>query len=344
MSKHLYTPARLWEPVTGPDSRLKDLRCRLCAHYCRIPDLEDGLCGVRRNWSGELFTRSASELAAANLDPVEKKPLYHFLPGSQTFSIGSFGCNFRCDFCQNSDISQYTPLWDNGGHAANPVWLVREAQRHGAASISYTYNEPTVFFELMQPTAALAHDEGLRNIMVSNAYMSPECFEQLDGLIDAANFDLKSFSGDFYQRYCGARLKPVLQTIERAVRSGWWVELTTLVISGLNDSTEELEALALHIRKNLGPDVPWHVSRFRPAYRMVEHPATGMESIARALEAGYKAGLNYVYAGNIPGHEAENTFCPSCRARIIARHGYRIGGDFSGICPECRVEVAGFWK
>lgn len=338
MSEPLYSPARLWEPEGS------SARCRLCAQYCLIAKGETGKCGVRKNRGGELLTRASDELAAVNLDPVEKKPLYHFLPGSNTFSVGSFGCNFSCAFCQNSDISQYDSRWESGGHAANPGALVRSAQKYGAASISYTYNEPTVFFELMRPTAALAHAEGLRNIMVSNAYFSAEAFAELDGLIDAANFDLKSFSDTFYKDYCGARLKPVLQSIGRAVKAGWWVELTTLLIPGLNDSKDELAALAAYIVNELGADVPWHVSRFHPAYKMTDRPVTSAESLELALEAGAKAGLRYVYAGNVPGHEAESTFCPSCKTRLIGRRGYNSEAGFMGICPDCGYEIAGYWK
>lgn len=338
MSAPSYGRAELWE-ACGDKTR-----CRLCARYCLLAAGESGKCGVRQNRDGELCTRCAGEVAAVQLDPVEKKPLYHFLPGSLTFSLGSFGCNFSCDFCQNSEISQYNPRWRGGGRAATPAGLVRAAEESGAASLSYTYNEPTVFYELLRPTAALARERGLHNVMVSNAFLSSEAFAGLDGLIDAANFDLKSFSDSFYQNYCGARLKPVLQTIERAVRAGWWVELTTLLIAGLNDDASELEALAAHIRRELGPDVPWHVSRFRPAYRMTDRPATPPASIERALEAGVKAGLKYVYAGNMPGHGAESTFCPHCGTRLIGRSGYDAQTGFSGACPECNSNIAGFWK
>lgn len=339
MSEPLYLPAELWEPGTD-----KSARCRLCAQYCLIAEGASGKCGVRKNRSGSLLTRAANEVAAVNLDPVEKKPLYHFLPGTQTFSVGGFGCNFSCDFCQNSDISQYHLRWESGGNFMNPARVVSAAQKYRAASVSYTYNEPTVFFELMRPSAALAHEHGLYNIMVSNAYMSPEAFKRLDGLVDAANFDLKSFSDGFYRDYCGARLKPVLQTIARAVKAGWWVEVTTLLIAGLNDGGKELDSLASYIYNELGPDVPWHVSRFRPAFRMLNRPVTPLESIERAMEAGLRAGLNYVYAGNIPGHEAESTFCPSCKARLIGRVGYNIQVGFSGVCPDCGFEISGFWK
>lgn len=339
MSEKQYSPARLWE---AQDDDI--VRCRLCAHYCSIDNDSVGKCGVRKNIGGSLFTRSANEVAAINLDPVEKKPLYHFLPGTFTFSFGTFGCNFACDFCQNNDISQYCRLWEEAGQKASPERLVQLAQKYKAASISYTYNEPTVFFELMQPTARMAHDTGLRNVMVSNAYMSPEAFKELDGLIDAANFDLKSFNDDFYKDFCGARLKPVLQTIKRAVRSGWWVELTTLVISGLNDSENELSEMAMFIAGELGADIPWHVSRFHPAYKMQDRPATNIASLERALEAGYKAGLKYVYAGNVPGHKAENTFCPVCKASLLERQGYTVAPGFSGLCPECGEVIVGFWK
>jgi pyruvate formate lyase activating enzyme len=307
---------------------------------------------VRGNFSGALYTAVGEYLAAVNLDPVEKKPLFHFLPGSLTFSVGSLGCNLHCEFCQNSGISQLSdacrqnPALIKPGHRADAHGIVKAALESGAASISYTYNEPTVFFELMQDTAGLALERGLRNIMVSNAYMSGECFSALDGLIQAANFDLKSFSPEFYRTRCKAELAPVLENIKAAVKSGWWVEVTTLLIGGLNDGPAELDALAGFIANELGPEVPWHVSRFHPAYLMRDRPATPVECIELALECGQKHGLRHIYAGNLPGHASESTLCPACSAVTLARHGYRTRalGEIRGRCPSCGQAVAGVWE
>lgn len=334
----LYTEAALWKKA-----RDGSVLCRLCACSCRLKDGESGKCRARLNRNGVLLTRAAGEASSIHLDPVEKKPLFHFLPGSLTFSIGGLGCNFSCRFCQNSEISQYSPRWQAISRAARPDTLVETAAASPARSLSYTYNEPTVFFELMAPCAALAKARGLRNIMVSNACLSRESFSALDGLIDAANFDLKSFSDEFYRKFCGARLKPVLQTIKRAARAGWWVELTTLIISGLNDSAPELDNLAAFIAGELG-QTPWHVSRFHPAYLMRDHAPTSTASLERALEAGYKHGLAYVYIGNVPGHAAEHTSCPSCKKVLLRRRGFSAEGDFAGLCPDCGASLPGVWR
>ncbi|MCL1889413.1 MAG: AmmeMemoRadiSam system radical SAM enzyme [Desulfovibrionaceae bacterium] len=330
--------AGLWEALPGGAAR-----CRLCAHYCRLAEGEISRCGVRLNRQGKLLTRNAGELAAINLDPVEKKPLFHFLPGSQTYSLGSFGCNFSCRFCQNSGISQGAARKSGSGQRVAPEKLLDAAVKSGAASLSYTYNEPTVFFELLAACARTAKDKGLRNIMVSNAYLSKEGFSALDGLVDAANFDLKSFSDAFYRDYCGARLKPALQTLKRAIRAGWWVEVTTLIISGLNDSREELDQLADFLASELGPDLPWHVSAFRPAYLMPDHQPTPVASLERALEAGSRRGLRYVYTGNAAGHDAESTYCPACKKKLIARLGFLARPGFSGVCPDCGLKTPGIW-
>jgi pyruvate formate lyase activating enzyme len=261
-----------------------------------------------------------------------------------TFSAGSLGCNFSCLFCQNSEISQYSARWSAIAQPASPAGLVEAALRHEARSISYTYNEPTVFFELMAASAALARERGLRNIMVSNAYLSREALDVLDGLVDAANFDLKAFSDSFYRDYCGARLKPVLQTLCRTVKAGWWVEITTLIITGLNDGEEELDNLAAFIAGELGPDVPWHVSRFRPAYKMLDRPPSAMASLERALEAGSRRGLKYVYAGNVAGHDAESTYCPQCKKKLISRRGFSVNPGFTSFCPLCGLRLPGIWE
>jgi pyruvate formate lyase activating enzyme len=338
-----FTPAKLWTKNEN------FVQCQLCAHYCRIKENTLGNCGVRANFGGELFTAVGNSLASINIDPIEKKPLFHFLPGSKTFSVGSLGCNLHCKFCQNSGISQLpgdfkSQLQKLGqGRKVTPKTLVAAALEHKTASISYTYNEPTVFFELMQATATLAKEQGIRNIMVSNGYMSAECLESLKDLIQAANFDLKAFSKDFYHSICGAKLDPVLRTLKATLKAGWWIEVTTLVISGVNDKKEELDALAAFIAEELGPEVPWHVSRFHPAYLMRDTPATRLASLERALESGKKHGLKYVYVGNLPGHSSESTFCPACGAVVLERIAYNTGIKGLGVCPGCNTKIAGVW-
>lgn len=331
--------ARLWRPLGGTK-----VQCRLCSHFCAVDDGERGKCGVRANLGGRLFTLVYDRIAAVNVDPVEKKPLFHFHPGHRTFSLATMGCNLQCDFCQNADISQppregRTPA----GQGAAPEQLVEAALDAGAASISYTYTEPTIFFELMQDTARLARERGLMNIMVSNGFMSTDCLDNLKDTIDAANIDLKSFNDDFHREHCGSRLAPVLDNLKKIVDMGWWLEVTTLVITGLNDSEEELDKMARFIARELGPQVPWHVSRFHPCYRMTDRPSTPVETVERAAEIGREAGLKYVYSGNIPGDDHESTYCPECRTRLIERYGFSVRSTAvrSGCCPECGLSVEG---
>jgi pyruvate formate lyase activating enzyme len=271
------TPALLWRT-------LKDntVQCRLCSHFCRIEEGKTGLCGVRRNNGGTLVTLSRNKVAALNLDPVEKKPLFHFQPGTSTLSIGTPGCNLDCLFCQNWTLSkpprQGRPL---EGQHIEPEEIIRLAKSSGAASVAYTYSEPTIFFELMLETATLARQEGLANIMVSNGFQSPECIDKLDGFIQATNIDLKSFREEFYRDICGARLKPVLENLVHIRRLGWHLEVTTLVIPGENDSDAELRDIARFLFSELGADLPWHVSRFHPCHRMTDHPPTPVETLRR---------------------------------------------------------------
>lgn len=340
-----FTEAGLWERLAKQDAAgVNYVRCGLCRQECQVAPGKYGQCGVRYNHQGSFFTAVGANVAAVNLDPVEKKPLFHFLPGTATFSIGTLGCNLHCRFCQNSDISQPFGSSRNPGRKADAWSIVKAALESGARSISYTYNEPVVFFELMRETASLAIEHGLRNIMVSNAFMSEGCFSELNGLIHAVNFDLKSFTNDFYRKICGARLEPVLENIKVAVKAGWWVELTTLVIPDLNDSMEELSGIASFIAHEAGRQVPWHVSRFHPSYKMLDTTPTGLDALERALEAGCKAGLDYVYVGNLPGHESESTFCPSCKEVVLERRGYRTRVNARGRCPKCATVIAGVWE
>lgn len=331
--------ARLWEALGGDA-----VQCRLCNHFCRIGDGERGRCGVRENQAGLLLTLVYDRVAAANLDPVEKKPLYHFHPGTQTFSFGTPGCNFSCSFCQNASLSQ--PPRAGGriaGHPATPESLLAAALECSAASISYTYSEPTVFFELAQDTARLAHGKGLKNILVSNGFMSRFCLDELAGLVDAANIDLKAFTEEFYRERCGGKLAPVLENLKRIRALGWWLEVTTLLIPGLNDSEGELRDIAGFIAGDLGPDTPWHVSRFHPQYKLQDLPPTPLASLERAAAAGSAAGLRYVYVGNVPGDEHGHTFCPSCGQVVIRRLGFAVTGleVKDGRCARCGADIAG---
>ncbi len=332
--------ALLWKDLKTEDHQVQ---CRLCSQYCRIKDREKGFCGVRENRGGKLYTLVADRAAAINVDPVEKKPLYHFMPGTQTFSFGTMGCNLRCEFCQNYTLSasarEGKPI---DGRPVTPETLVQSAMAHNCLSVAYTYSEPTIFFELMQPTAAEAHDKGLKNFMVSNGFMSPQCLDELEYLIDAANIDLKAFTEEFYENICGARLGPVLDNLRHIKRMGWWLEVTTLVIPGLNDSPRELKEMAQFIHDDLGPEVPWHVSRFHPDYQMLDRPVTPLETLEKAWEIGSAAGLKYVYVGNMPGHDGDNTRCPKCGYVVIQRSGFRIlRADPGGKCAKCGAQVAG---
>ena len=345
--------ALLWQPCSDratfgnnpPDENLLEgnpVECKLCSHFCTISPGRRGICGVRANHAGSLYTLTSNRVAAVNLDPVEKKPLYHFYPGSYTLSLGTEGCNFSCLFCQNHALAHEIKAnyRECRGREATPAGIIAAALRSGAGSISYTYSEPTIFFELMLKTAAHACESGLKNIIVSNAYQSPECLSALKDFIHAANFDLKAFSDGFYKRMCGARLEPVLNTLRSAVEMGWWVEVTTLLIPGKNDSDGELFQLASFIKSELGRDVPWHVSRYHPAYKL-KIPSTPSESLTRALKIGKEAGLNYVYIGNIAGHDGENTYCPACGELLVHRVGYDVEIHTNGCCPKCNTLLAG---
>lgn len=321
------------------------LRCDLCAHHCLIPEGKRGLCGVRENREGKLYSLVYGKAIATHVDPIEKKPLFNFLPGSLAFSVATVGCNMTCLHCQNADISQ-TPR-DSGrimGEDISPERLVEAAREEGCRTIAYTYTEPTIFFEYALDTARLARDQGLKNIFVTNGYMTAEALEMIAPVLDAANLDLKSFRDDFYREICGARLQPVLDTIKRMHELGIWIEVTTLVIPGHNDSDQELESIARFL-SGLSPEIPWHVSAYYPTYRLTSAPRTPVSTLRRAREIGLSAGLRYVYTGNIPGDDGENTFCHNCGKIIIERSGYRVGAVNirEGRCTFCGTPAAGIW-
>jgi pyruvate formate lyase activating enzyme len=329
--------ASLWEEWRGGP----EVHCFLCAHHCRVPPAERGLCGVRENRNGVLYTLVYGCPVSTAVDPIEKKPLFHFLPGSKSLSLATVGCNFSCLFCQNADISQMPR--ERGlvvGVPLSPEQVVNEALDSGCLSVSYTYTEPTIYYEYARDCARTAAGAGLKNVFVTNGYMTAACLRDLGPDLHAANVDLKSFSDEFYRTLVGARLKPVLDTIRRLRETGVWVEVTTLLIPGRNDSEAELRALASYLA-GISPDIPWHVSRFFPAYRMLDTPPTPVASLERALKVGREVGLRYVYAGNLPGHPAESTACPRCDAVMIEREGYIIvrNGIIEGCCPHCGEKI-----
>lgn len=334
--------AALWEVWRGGPR----VHCYLCAHHCRLDPGERGKCGVRENREGVLYTLVYGCPVSTAIDPIEKKPLFHFLPGTLSFSLATVGCNFTCRFCQNADISQMPR--DRGrivGRSLSPEQVVAAAQASGCASISYTYTEPTVFYEYARDCARLATGAGLKNVFVTNGYMTEQALADIDGDLHAANVDLKSFSDAFYRELIGARLRPVLASIRRLWESGVWVEVTTLLIPGRNDSESELRSIAEFLA-SVSPDLPWHVSRFYPHYQLQNVPATPLESVEQALRIGKEAGLRYVYAGNVPGHTSESTKCPLCGRMLIRRAGLRtLALDLvEGRCPACGYFIAGRFK
>jgi pyruvate formate lyase activating enzyme len=323
-----------------PDNRV---RCRLCAHRCIIDDGHRGICQVRENREGVLFTLVYGRTISQSVDPIEKKPLFHFYPGSRSFSIATPGCNFRCAWCQNWEISQM-PRERHliGGHPATPDQLVEEARRTGCRSIAYTYTEPTVFFEYAQDTARLARAAGLGNVFVTNGYMTCETLDIAVSWLDAANVDLKAFRDATYRRHIGARLQPVLDSLKKMKDLGIWLEVTTLVIPGLNDDPAELRELVEYIVRELGCDTPWHISRFFPGYRMRDVPPTPVATLRQAEEIGRTAGLRYIYLGNVS--ESADTLCPGCGRELIRRLGFQVVENAisrSGRCPACGESVAG---
>jgi len=321
------------------------VECTLCNHRCIISPSKRGLCGVRENRDGKLQSLVFGRAISMNVDPVEKKPLFHLFPGSTSFSIATVGCNFRCLQCQNHEISQM-PVDEKRieGSPVSPSKIVSLARQYQCRSISYTYTEPTIYFEYAYETSVLAREEGIKNIFVTNGYMSKEAIRIIQPYLDSANVDLKSFQEKFYKEVCRAELKPVLENLELMRGLGIWVEITTLVIPTMNDSDEEFEQIARFIL-SLGAEVPWHISAFYPTYKMLDLPRTHASTLHRAREIGMKTGLRYVYCGNIPGEEGEDTFCPGCGQRIIERIGFRVVKNdvLGGECRHCHTRIDGIW-
>ncbi len=323
----------------------KKVQCLLCNHRCVINNNGFGKCKVRQNVNGVLETLVYSRLVAINPDPIEKKPLFHVMPGSQTYSIGAAGCNFRCAFCQNAEISQ---MPREAGRVGENVFsaadVVDDALKNKCGSIAYTYTEPTVNFEFCYDTALLAHEKGLKNVFVTNGYMSTDAIDMIAPYLDAASVDLKSYNDEFYQELCEARLEPVKESLKHFQRRGVFVEVTTLVVPGMNDSEQELKNLSEFLVNELGPETPWHISRFQPAYKLMDVSPTPIGSLTRAREIGLKAGLKYVYIGNVHGHPSENTYCPDCGKIIVERAGYYELKNYritNGRCAYCQTLING---
>lgn len=324
----------------------RDVKCHLCAHNCLIHNDKRGICAVRENRDGTLYSLVYGKVISMNIDPIEKKPLFNFLPGSTSLSIATAGCNLRCKHCQNYELSQYPREHKPSipGSNKSPEDIVNAALKNNCESISYTYTEPTIYFEFAYDCAKLAHEKGIKNVFVSNGYTGPEATRLIAPYLDANNIDLKG-SDKFYREICGARLSPVKETIKLMKELGVWVEVTTLIIPDLNDSEKDLTDIAEFI-KSIDPSIPWHVSQFYPTYLLFDKPRTPVEKLKQAVDIGYKVGLKYIYEGNVPGKGGENTYCPVCRDILIKRFGYSIlkNSIRDSRCPECNSIIEGVWK
>jgi len=319
------------------------VHCHLCHHRCQIGEGKRGICGVRQNQEGVLYTLVYRQLISRNVDPIEKKPMFHFAPGSRSFSIATVGCNFRCDFCQNYEISQM-PRDQNRipGEDVGPEEIVALAKRTGCKTIAYTYTEPTIYFEYAYDIARRASPEGLKNIFVTNGYMTEETLRAIHPHLHGANVDLKAFTEEFYQKRCGAKLAGVLRSLRVMKELGVWVEITTLIIPGLNDGEEELGNIAQFIA-SLGKETPWHISRFHPMYKMLDRSPTSVRILDRARKIGLQSGLRYVYTGNVPGDEGEDTYCYHCGKLLLDRLGFQILKNQvkEGKCYNCGSPIDG---
>lgn len=323
------------------------VRCGLCRFHCLIGPGKRGHCRVRENRDGVLYSLVYGRAVAEHVDPIEKKPLFHFLPGSRSYSVATVGCNFRCLHCQNYSISQpdKNSIVHSGTFVA-PEALVEKALAAGCRSLSYTYTEPTIFFEYAYETALLARRAGLKNVFVTNGYITNEALATIAPYLDAANIDLKGFNDSFYRDVVGASLNEVLECISDYKRHGIWLEITTLLIPNRNDSEDELRGMAEFIAKEIGPETPWHVTQFYPTYRLTNEPRTPLDTLRKARRIGVEAGLRYVYEGNVPGEGGENSSCPSCGGAVIRRYGYIIERNLlsRGRCPGCGMVIDGVWE
>ncbi len=343
------------------------VQCTACEHFCAIEPEGMGKCGIRRNYDGALYLLVYGEAAALHVDPIEKKPLFHFLPTQPVLSLGTVGCNFTCQFCQNWQISQSgheavavdprpsrfsetskvsrAPVSRANGQPAMPADLAAYCRQHAIPMLAYTYNEPTVFFEYAYDTARLAHQHDIRNVFVSSGFESLAALEMIEPYLDAINVDLKAWSDSFYRQVCGTRIQPVLRNIEHiAARTQIWIEITTLLIPGLNDDEGELREMAAWLA-GVSPDLPWHISAFHPDYLLLDRPPTPHSTLIRAWEIGREAGLRYVYVGNVHDGDRASTFCPHCNTLLVSRSWYTVQQHWRepGVCHGCGAAIAGVW-
>ncbi len=324
----------------------KAVNCKLCPRKCVIPDGKRGFCGVRENRKGILYTLVYAEPVTINIDPIEKKPLFHFLPGSRAFSVATVGCNLKCKFCQNWQISQALPGEVRSVHIT-PQELVLKCLEAKAPVIAYTYSEPTIFYEYMLETAKIAKKAGIKNVMHSCGFINPEPLKELSPYLDAANIDLKGFTQKYYEEMCLGNLENVLESLKILKQNHVHLEITNLVLPELNDDPATVEKMCIWIRDNLGTDVPLHFSRFWPMYKLMHLSPTPVATLEKLREVALKVGLKYVYIGNIPGHTAETTYCPRCAKPLIVRSGYTIleqNLDREGRCKFCKEKIPGAWK
>ena len=332
--------ARFYEKLAN-----RKIKCKLCPRECNVGDKERGYCGVRENRGGVYYTLVHSRVCAAHIDPIEKKPLFHYLPGTVAFSIATAGCNVNCKFCQNWDISQSRPE-QLPADFAPPQRIAAIAKQNNCPTIAYTYSEPVVFSEFLMDTADAGHQAGVRSIVVSNGYMQQEALKQAYGKMDAVKIDLKSFSESYYAKVVTGQLKPVLDTLVTLCKMGKWTEIVYLVVPTLNDSETEFRGLAQWIKANLGSDVPLHFTQFHPEYLLKNLPITPVPTLERAKAIADAEGLHYVYIGNVPGHPAQNTYCPQCRKLLVERTGFTANSLLirkDGTCPQCKHLIPGIW-
>ena len=318
------------------------ITCLLCKHYCQLANNQVGVCGVNQNVNGELKNLVYGYPVALNIDPIEKKPLYHFLPGSLALSFGTVGCNFKCPFCQNWNISQTHDI--NKNIKVSPDEMVELAFEHNCKSIAYTYNEPTIFYPYAKDIGLIAKERGLKNIFVSNGFETQEIIKDMPNWLDAANIDLKSWDEKYYKKILKGGLEAVKDTLRLMANEGIWIEVTTLLIEGENDKNEQLEEMAEFIAGELGDFVPWHLSAFHPDYKMKDHNTTELKTLQRAYAIAKKAGLHYVYLGNVA--VSGDTYCPNCGKLLIDRTGYSVtvNNIIQGCCPNCNTIIEGVWE
>jgi len=333
-------PARHWEKHADGE-----VKCLLCPRACVVGDVERGYCGVRENQGGKYQTLVYGALCSYNVDPIEKKPLFHYLPGTQALSIATAGCNIECKFCQNWQISQFRPE-QVASTPVTPEQLAANCAARGWPTLAYTYSEPVVFYEYMYDAAAAARRRGVGSVMISNGYIEEEPIRELCKVLTGVKIDLKAFTERFYVEQCAGELKPVLRALEVLKDVGIWFELVILIIPTLNDSPEEIKAMARWVVERLGPDVPMHFTRFHPTYRVTNLPRTPVPTLERSRDIALGEGVRYVYAGNVPMHPGENTYCHQCRELLIRRVGFRVESSLirDGKCPKCGTTIPGVWS